>query len=115
MSLSIAVNGQRLAGQRFGVGRYIEYMLRHWATQLEGDETVSLFVRRPLDEDLAALSPRIRPVLLESGMSGLPWETLRLRGAAENLALVLPELDMRVCVSARLDRSFNLDLKETGQ
>lgn len=40
---------------------------------------------------------------------------LRLRGAAENLALVLPELDMRVCVSARLDRSFNLDLKETGQ
>ncbi|MNQ41933.1 Mannosylfructose-phosphate synthase [compost metagenome] len=82
MSLSIAVNGQRLAGQRFGVGRYIEYMLRHWATQLEGDETVSLFVRRPLDEDLASLSPRIQPVLLDSGMSGLPWETLRLRGAA---------------------------------
>lgn len=40
---------------------------------------------------------------------------VRLRGAAENLALVLPDLDMRVCVSARLDRSFNLDLKETGQ
>ena len=40
---------------------------------------------------------------------------VRLRGAAENLALVLPDLDMRVCVSARLDRSFKLDLKETGQ
>lgn len=40
---------------------------------------------------------------------------VRLRGAAENLALVLPDLDMRVCVSARLDRSFKIDLKETGQ
>ena len=40
---------------------------------------------------------------------------VRLRGTAENLALVLPELDMHVSVSAQLDRSFNLDLKETRQ
>lgn len=80
--MRIAFNGQRLAGQRFGVGRYIEYLLRHWATQLRGDEEVTLFVRRPLQDDLAVLSPRIRPVLLESRMSGLPWESMRLPGPA---------------------------------
>ena len=82
MTLRIAFNGQRLAGQRLGVGRYIEYMLRHWARQLDEDEEVSLFVRQPLEDDLRALGPRIRPVLLESRMSGIPWENLRLRGPA---------------------------------
>jgi glycosyltransferase involved in cell wall biosynthesis len=78
----IAFNGQRLAGQRLGVGRYIEYLLRHWASQLEEEEEVSLFVRRPVEDDLRALGPRVKPVLLESRLSGIPWENLRLRGAA---------------------------------
>jgi glycosyltransferase involved in cell wall biosynthesis len=80
--LRIAFNGQRLAGQRLGVGRYIEYLLRHWAQQLRDDEQVSLFVRRPLEDDLRTLSPRIRTELLASRMSGIPWENLRLRGPA---------------------------------
>lgn len=80
--MRIAFNGQRLASQRFGVGRYIEYLLRHWATMLGPEEEVSVFVRRPLEPDLAELGPRIRPVLLESNLSGLPWENLRLRQAA---------------------------------
>ena len=78
----IAFNGQRLAGQRLGVGRYIEYLLRHWADQLRDDEEVSLFVRRPLEDDLRALSPRIRTELLESRLPGIPWENLRLRWPA---------------------------------
>lgn len=82
MTLRIAVNGQRLAGQRFGVGRYIEYMLRYWADMLDSDELISLFIRRPLDADLLSLSPQIKPCLLASGLSGLPWETLRLRPVA---------------------------------
>lgn len=81
-SVRIAFNGQRFAGQRLGVGRYLEYLLRHWATMLTDDESVSVFVRRPLEADLVGLHPRIRPVLLESGMSGIPWENLRLRGPA---------------------------------
>lgn len=80
--MRIAFNGQRLAGQPFGVGRYLEYMLRYWNEQLpEGDE-LSLFLRRPLDERLSGAWPRVRTVLLESRMSGLPWETLRLGPAA---------------------------------
>ena len=80
--MRIAFNGQRFAGQRFGVGRYLEYLLRHWATMLTASESVSVFVRRPLEADLTALHPRITPVLLESAMSGIPWENLRLRGPA---------------------------------
>lgn len=82
MSCTIAFNGQRLAGQRLGVGRYIEYLLRHWARLLEEDEAISLFVRRPLADDLGTLHPRLRGVLLDSRLSGIPWENLRLRGPA---------------------------------
>lgn len=80
--MRMAFNGQRFAGQRFGVGRYLEYLLRHWASMLTDDESVSVFVRRPLEADLVGLHPRITPVLLESPMSGIPWENLRLRGPA---------------------------------
>ncbi|MGI9146818.1 MAG: glycosyltransferase family 4 protein [Chloroflexota bacterium] len=30
--MDLAVNGLRLTGKRFGVGRYVEYLLRHWGT-----------------------------------------------------------------------------------
>ncbi len=80
--MRIAFNGQRLAMQRFGVGRYIEYMLRYWGRMLTPDEELALFLRRPLDADLQALGPAIRPTVLESRMSGIPWENLRLRGPA---------------------------------
>ncbi|MES2304421.1 MAG: glycosyltransferase family 1 protein [Gemmatimonadota bacterium] len=80
--MRLAFNGQRFAGQRLGVGRYLEYLLRHWARMLTPEESVSVFVRQPLEADLVALHPRIVPVLLESAMSGLPWENLRLRGPA---------------------------------
>ena len=80
--MRIAFNGQRLAGQPFGVGRYLEYLLRYWNEQLVDGDELSLFVRRPLDERLAGAWPRIQTVLLESRMPGLPWETLRLGPAA---------------------------------
>jgi glycosyltransferase involved in cell wall biosynthesis len=80
--LRIAFNGQRLAGQRLGVGRYIEYMLRHWARLVQADEEVTVFVRRPLESDLQDLHPNVRTVLLDSRMSGIPWENLRLSRAA---------------------------------
>ena len=82
LGVRIAFNGQRLAGQRLGVGRYIEYMLRHWVTMLEPDEEIDLFVRHPLADDLKSLHPRLRTVLLASRMSGIPWENLRLHQAA---------------------------------
>jgi glycosyltransferase involved in cell wall biosynthesis len=80
--MRIAFNAQRLAGQRFGVGRYIEYMLRHWFPALEADETLTVFLRKPLDVPIGPSNPRVDYVTLQSDMSGLPWETLKLSGAA---------------------------------
>ncbi len=76
--MHIGFNGQRLAGQRLGVGRYVEYLLRHWSAKLRPDDHVSLFLRTELAADLRDLHPRIRPVLLASSLQGIPWETLQL-------------------------------------
>lgn len=80
--MRIAFNAQRLAGQRFGVGRYLEYLLRHWSRMLEANDELTIFLRRPLAEGLGELGPQVRLELLESNGSGIPWENLRLRGAA---------------------------------
>lgn len=99
----MAFNGQRFAGQRFGVGRYLEYLLRNWATMLAEDESISVFVRRSVEPDIAALHPRITPILLKSRMSGIPWENLYLRGpAAQHDVLFCPAYTSPVAYSGRL-------------
>jgi glycosyltransferase involved in cell wall biosynthesis len=83
--LRIAFNGQRLAGQRLGVGRYIEYMLRYWSRMLSSSEEVLLFLRRRLSPDDLAylqLSDRVNPRVLPPDVSGILWENLRLGAAA---------------------------------
>ena len=70
--MRIGFNAQRLAGQRLGVGRYIEYMVRNWSALLTPDDELSLFVRQPLDWTPPPTNGHIRKVLLESKMSGIP-------------------------------------------
>ena len=82
--MRIAFNGQRLAGQPFGVGRYLEYLLRYWDQQLKNGEELTVFLRQPPPAWLTELGPRIRTRLLESKMSGIPWENLCLGPAAKN-------------------------------
>ncbi|CAN5156447.1 N/A [soil metagenome] len=85
MTLRIAFNGQRLAGQRLGVGRYIEYLLRYWRGMLSPSESVTVFLRKPLSDasrrylDLPASMPtRVLP----PDISGIPWENMSLRWPA---------------------------------
>jgi glycosyltransferase involved in cell wall biosynthesis len=83
--LRIAFNGQRLAGQRLGVGRYIEYMLRYWSRMLSPSEDVMLFLRRKLSPDDLAylqLSNQVQPRVLAPDVSGILWENLRLGAAS---------------------------------
>jgi glycosyltransferase involved in cell wall biosynthesis len=50
--MKLDVNGLRLVGQRFGVGRYIEYLLRYW-TDLESPfDGLQLFTPRALDDGI---------------------------------------------------------------
>lgn len=82
--MKIAFNGQRLAGQPFGVGRYIEYLLLYWGEMLADDETVSVFLRQPLEPGLKGmLDSKIIPKLLMYNGSGIPWENMHLRRPAK--------------------------------
>lgn len=78
----IGFNAQRLAGQRLGVGRYIEYMIGRWAALLEPDDELTLYLRRPVASFPMSPHGTVRAEVLESRMSGIPWENLHLRGAA---------------------------------
>lgn len=85
--MRIAFNGQRLVGQRLGVGRYIEYLLRYWTEFLLPADDVQLFLRRPLEErsrQYLDLPPAIKPTVLASRLPGIPWENIHLRRAASS-------------------------------
>ncbi len=58
--MRIGFNAQRLAGRRLGVGRYIEYVVLHWAAMLAAWEQVVLYLRQPLDADGALDLPPTR-------------------------------------------------------
>jgi glycosyltransferase involved in cell wall biosynthesis len=85
VTLQIAFNAQRLAEQRLGVGRYIEYHLRYWQEMLAADERVTVFLRRPLSAGAAAYLrlPASMPVqVLPPDVPGIPWENVSLRWPA---------------------------------
>lgn len=72
--MHIGLNARRLEGQRFGVGRYIEYLLTYWSRLLAGGDRVSVFVRAPLDTASLDLSDRIAVDVLRPRLSGVTWE-----------------------------------------
>jgi glycosyltransferase involved in cell wall biosynthesis len=80
----IGVNARRLEGQRLGVGRYIEYLVKHWAEQLESTEEVVLYLREPLRPD-DSLPPGFRAQVVGPALSGLLWENGPLVRAAQGV------------------------------
>jgi len=83
--MHIGVDAQRLAGQRLGVGRYIEYLLRHWADQIRDDERVSLFVRGAIDRTGLPDIPAFRFERLGPPLTGKLWQSLVLGPHASRL------------------------------
>ena len=57
-------NALRLSGQRFGIGRYIEYVLKHWNTMLRPNERVLVYVREPWEKSSIELSDAFDPARL---------------------------------------------------
>jgi hypothetical protein len=42
--MRFGVNALRLSGQRLGIGRYIEYLLKDWDSMLEPGDQVVVYV-----------------------------------------------------------------------
>jgi glycosyltransferase involved in cell wall biosynthesis len=80
--MRIGVNARRLEGQRLGVGRYLEYVLKHWDQMLEADDQVDLFVRAPFDAGELGLSRRFAVHLLRPRLTGFVWENVHLPARA---------------------------------
>jgi glycosyltransferase involved in cell wall biosynthesis len=76
--VDLAVNGLRLTGKRFGVGRYVEYLLRHWGST-EGLPFDRIKVYTPHAIDAAAEMPVgfEHHVIPSRGPNGL-WEQVAL-------------------------------------
>lgn len=72
------VNALRLSGQRLGIGRYIEYLLRYWSAMLKLDERVFVYVRQEVELSDLQLSDRFTIRVVPSRLDGVLWETFVL-------------------------------------
>ena len=80
--MHIGVSAWRLHGQRMGIGRYIEYVLRYWQPMLAAHERVSIFVHEPLSTQSLGLSDAFSEHVVRPRLTNALWENLLLPSAA---------------------------------
>jgi len=68
------VDAHRLAGQRLGVGRYIEYLVKHWRSMMATDDQCTLFTREPYDGSGWEPSPSIHVRSFASSFPPSVWQ-----------------------------------------
>ena len=76
--MRFGVNALRLSGQRLGIGRYIEYLLKDWDSMLQADDQVVVYVREAFDKGELDLSDAFQVRHLPSRHNGVLWEHLVL-------------------------------------
>jgi glycosyltransferase involved in cell wall biosynthesis len=76
--MRFGVNALRLSGQRLGIGRYIEYLLKDWDSMLEPGDRIVVYVREPFDKEDLGLSDAFEVRHLASRHNGVRWEHLVL-------------------------------------
>ncbi len=76
--MKIGYNGLRLARQRFGIGRYIEYTLKNMDPLLEPDEQVIVYVRDDFNKATLGLSEQFEVRQIHSRLDGVWWENFEL-------------------------------------
>lgn len=83
--MRVGVSAWRLSGQRLGVARYIEYLLKYWSTMLEEEDRCTLYVHEPADTALLDLSSAYDARLVRPRLTNALWENLLLPFSARNL------------------------------
>lgn len=72
------VSAWRLAGQRLGIGRYIEYQLRYWGAMLGPEDRVSVYLRERIDPAGLGLTPAFSTRMVTPALTNAVWENLLL-------------------------------------
>src|SRR5438034_7071179 len=75
--MRLGVNARRLEGQRLGVGRYIQYLIKHWGAQRVPGEEFRLYLRQPLRPD-DRLPDGFSAEVLRPALTGMAWESANL-------------------------------------
>ena len=86
--MKIGMNASRLAGQRLGVGRYLEYLLKYWSVALDAEDEVYAYVRQPVAPESLAhlnLSASIRLATVGPALSGVLWENASMAWRARTM------------------------------
>ena len=75
--MKIGINVSRLEGQRMGVGRYLEYMLKYWSGMLDPGEEVHAYLRHPVPPesiDHLNLGHAIKLQTVGPALTGALWK-----------------------------------------
>lgn len=75
--MRLGIDGQRLHGQRLGIGRYIEYLVQCWGEQKRPDDQITLFLRGAGPHDFPS-SNGVRLAPLAPALTGQLWQNLVL-------------------------------------
>jgi glycosyltransferase involved in cell wall biosynthesis len=88
MAMRIGINVSRLSGQRLGVGRYLEYILKYWSHMLRPEEEVYAYLREPVPAETLAhlnLSQSIKLQQVRPKLPGILWENFPMAFRARKL------------------------------
>lgn len=83
--MKLGVNARRLSGQRLGIGRYIEYIVKYWDEMLTPSDEVTLYVQEPLPDDGLRPSDAFTIRCLRPRLTGVLWENLLLPTQSRHL------------------------------
>lgn len=76
--MRIGVIARRFVGKPFGIGRYIEHLLKHWDKQKSTGEEFVLFVPESVDRKDVKLSEAFRYEIVQPNIQGIVWENVIL-------------------------------------
>ena len=98
-AMNLGVSAWRLYGQRLGIGRYIEYMLKYWNERLAPPERVTIYGHEPLPPNYLDLSACFSSQLVRPKLTNALWENLLLPRHAK-------DLDVLFCPSYTLPLTY---------
>lgn len=100
--MKVGVIARRLSGRRYGVGRYLEYLLRYWDRLAGPSDEFHLFAREPFSRAGLQLSDRFRVRVVAPRLTGATWENVVLPRAAKGVDVLFgPSYTVPLAYSGR--------------
>jgi len=76
--MKVGIIARRLVGKPFGIGRYIQYLLKYWDRIAEPGDSFVLYTPKPLARESVPDSSSFRCEVVGPDVQGIVWESLVL-------------------------------------